>query len=307
MKVLVSGGTGFIGKHLVEALVEGGSRVKVIARDPRKAKSVEERGVKVILGDLGDKEFLGKELAGIEVVYHLAAIPGQIWGTPWEEYRRVNVDYTQNLLEASLANKIKRFIFCSSIQAADTSTFYGKSKLEAEKAVKRSGLEYVIVRPGVVYGPGDKRVILRIYQRIQKGVFPLIDGGKARLAIVFIDDLIDLFLKGLTSKTKNKIFWGIGEEIAFRNLVEIATKELGKPCWMISLPAELVKIIAVPFEAVSSITGTYPVLNRKRVDFVTSDWHFDISKEARELWQPKVKLGEGIKKTIEWYRNHGYI
>ncbi len=307
MKVLVTGGTGFIGKHLVGALAEGGHQVKVITRDPKKAKSVERRSVQVVIGNLGDKEFLRKELAGIEVVYHLAAIPGQIWGVPWEEYKKVNVGYTRNLLQVSLVSKIKRFIFCSSIQAADLSTFYGKSKFKAEEAVMRGRFEYVIIRPGVVYGPGDKQAFLRVCQLIKKGFFPLIEGGKARLAIVFIDDLIDLFLQCLAPKEKTKTLWGIGEEIAWKNLIEMISKELGKPCWKPSLPAKLMKTIAVPLEAVSLMTGIQPVITRKQVDFVTYDWHFDITKEQKKLWQPKVSFDQGIKKTIKWYKNHGYL
>ncbi|MFZ5366485.1 MAG: NAD-dependent epimerase/dehydratase family protein [Patescibacteria group bacterium] len=307
MNVLITGGTGFIGKHLVDALVKKGHLVKVIARNPQKAEPVKKLGVRVVIGDLGNKEFLKKELEGIEIVYHLAAIPGQAWGIPWEEYKKVNVDFTKNLLKAAVQNKIEKFIFCSSVQAVDPSTFYGKSKLEAEKEVKKSNLEYVIVRPGVVYGPGDKQAILRICQLVKKGFFPLIGGGKTKLAIIFIDDLIDLFLQCLTSKVKNKTIWGIGEEITYKNLVKIIGKELGKPCWQVFLPAPLVKTVAFPLEAISSITGIRPLVTRAQVDFVTFGWYFAVPKEQKRIWQPKAKFAEEIKKTIEWYKENGYL
>lgn len=307
MKILVTGGTGFIGGHLTSALTKNGHQVKVIARSLERTKSLGKIGARVVIGELGDKEFLKKELAGIEAVCHLAAIPGQIWGIPWEDYKKVNVDYTQNLLEVSLINKIKRFIFCSSIQAADPSTLYGKSKLEAERAVKRSGLEYVIIRPGVVYGPGDKRMILSVCRLAKKGFLPLINGGKTKLAIIYIDDLTCLFLKCLNFGAKNKMFLGIGEEITFKNLVEIINRELRKSCWKISLPAKLVKIIAFPLETASLITGIQPLLTRQQVDFVTLDWHFDITEEERKFWQPKIKFKEGIQKTIKWYKENGYL
>ena len=307
MKILVTGGTGFIGKHLVGALVKKGYQVKVIARNPQKAESVEKLGARVVIGDLGDGEFLRKELAGFEVIYHLAAIPGQIWKIPWEEYEKVNVDFTKNLLKAAAKNKVEKFIFCSSIQAVDPSTFYGKSKLEAEEAVRQSGLEYVIIRPGLVYGPGDKKAFLRICRLIKKGFFPLVDGGKARLAIIFIDDLINLFLQSLSPEVKNKMLWGIGEEIRYKNLAKIIGKELGKPYWQPSLPARLVKIMALPLEVISSITGIRPLITRAQVDFVTFDWHFSITKEEKKFCQPKVKFEEGVKKTVGWYREEGFL
>lgn len=307
MKVLVTGGTGFIGKYLVSVLVKKGHQVKVIARNPKKARLVEKMGVKVVIGDLGDREFLGKELAGIEIVYHLAAIPGQIWGIPWKEYKKVNVEYTKNLLRASLKNKVKKFIFCSSIEAVNPSAFYGKSKLKAEETVRNSGLKYIIIRPGIVYGPGDKQAFLRICRLIKKGFFPLVDGGKARLAIIFIDDLISLFLQSLSSEVKNEMLWGIGEEIRYKNLAKIIGKELGKPYWQPSLPARLVKIMALPLEVISLMTGIPPLITRTQVDFVTFDWHFSITKEEKKFCQPKVKFEEGVKKTVGWYEEKGFL
>lgn len=302
MKVLVTGGTGFIGKHLIDALIKEGHQVKVIARNPKKTKPIKKKGVKIVIGDLGNKRFLKKELEGIEVVYHLAAIPGRSWQASWSDYQKVNLGYTQNLLEASLAKEVKRFIFCSSIQAAAPTNFYGRSKLEAEKAVQKAGLEYVIIRPGVVYGVGDKQMVWQICQLVKKGFFPLAGGGKNRLAIVFVGDLVSLFLKTLDSEAKNKTFLGIGEKISLNDLVEITAKALGRSLWRISLPKQLLKIIAIPLETISLITGLQPVLTREQIDFATFDWYFDIPKEERKFWQPKVKFNQGIKKAIKWYK-----
>lgn len=307
MNILITGGTGFIGAYLVEALMKKGHCVKVIARDSQKAKKLEKKGAKVVIGDLGDNQFLKKELIGMEAIYHLAAISGQFWGIPPEEYKKVNVTYTKNLLKASLERKIKRFIFCSSIQAADPSTFYGRSKLQSEKAVQRSGLDYTIVRPAVVYGPGEARSFLRISRFVRWGFFPLPDGGKSRFAIVYIDDLVDLFLKSLGPKAKKKMLWGVGEEIPFKKFVKMISEELGLFCLIVSLPAAFLKAVAVFFELFAKVSGIPPPLSHIQVDFMSFDWHFKRSFKERKFWQPKVSLKEGIGETIKWYKENGYL
>lgn len=307
MKILVTGGTGFIGRYLVGTLIKKGHQVKVIARDPEKAKLFEKKDTKVVIGDLGDREFLKKELAGIEAIYHLAAIPGQIWGIPWEKYKKVNIGYTKNLLEAAFKNQMKKFVFCSSIQTADPSTFYGRSKLEAEVAVKKSGLDYVIIRPGIVYGPGEKRSILKMCLLIKKGFFPLIGGGQNRLAIVYLNDLVRLFLKVLEKQVKNEIFLAIGEEIRLKELVTQASCLLEKPCFQPSLPRGLIKTITIFLEGAFRLIGRKSPITADQIDFVGFDWHFAIPGKERKLWQPKVKFKEGIEKTIDWYKKEGLL
>lgn len=305
--IFVTGGTGFIGQHLVRALIKKKYQVKVIARDLSKAKLIEKMGAQVFFGDLMDKTFLKKELEGIDIVYHLAALPRQIWAVSWEEYKKTNVDYTQNLLEAALANQIKRFIFCSSVQAADPSTFYGRSKLEAEKAVAKSGLEYVIIRPGIVYGPGEKRAVFAICQAVKRGFFPLIDGGKARLSIIYIDDLVDLFLKSLLSGAKNRTLLGIGEEITIKVLVSGVAKALKQPCWLPALPAFLVKALALPFELISQVTGLPVFISRQQVEFINHDWHFKIPVLQKRFWQPKKVFKDELGKTIDWFQKNNLL
>lgn len=282
MKILVTGGTGFIGQHLVKALVKKGHQVKIISRNCQKAKTMVKMGVVLVKGDLADKKFLADQLTGMEAVFHLAAIPAQIWGIPRRKYQKVNLGYTKNLLAAARKREVKKFVFCSSIQAARALTFYGQTKLEAEKAVKKSGLVYVIIRPGIVYGPGEKRSISKTWRLVKKGFFPLPGGGHKKLAIVFVDDLVRLFLKVLSPKIKNKTFWAIGEEISLKDLVTKMSQALAKPCLKIFLPMSLAKII----------------INQDQLKMIDYNWHFKIPDWQKRLWQPKVKFEEGIK--------HGY-
>ncbi len=270
MKILVTGGTGFIGRPLVKALIQKGYQVKVMSRKTG--------------GDLGNLGFLNKELNGIEAVFHLAAIAGQKQGISWNEYQKVNFQYTENLLKAAVANKVKRFIFCSSIQAARPVNFYARSKLMAEKAVQKSSLDWIIVRPGLVYGPEKGGGVWRLTQVVRQGIFPLVARGQKKLAIIFIDDLVRLFLKTLSSKIKNKVFWGIGETIRLKDLVDMISQKLDKPCLKLALPA-------ITFKLAAMLLG-------KDIDFLSYDWVFKISREQKKLWQPKVKFREGVGKVI---------
>jgi len=219
-RIFVTGGTGFIGQHLVKALLKGKEQVFVLARSRERARNLEKIGAKIVLGNLNSINFLKKNLKNIDVVYHLAALRGE-WHNK-KEFEKNNVLTTKNLLQASLG-QVKHFIFSSSVSVLGypeklpanenfplkPETLYAKSKAAGEKYAhefSKMGLPITIVRPSVVYGPKDySGMILKLAKLIKKGSFPIIGGGKSKLHLIYIDDLITGLIKIKSKKPNMKL------------------------------------------------------------------------------------------------------
>lgn len=208
MKVLVTGGTGFIGSHLVDLLVEKNYNVRVLVRkgdvhpayDDKVNQEILEHeknlGVEIVYGNLLDKKSLEKACEGIDIIYHLAAIARQYEGLPTQVYYDINTFGTKNLLDACLKNKVKRFVYTSTKDACGPSLdgkpltektilhpviVYGKSKLGGEILslyyYKKFGLPVTIIRPPLIYGERYP-LLARYFRTVKKGIFPIFGSGK---------------------------------------------------------------------------------------------------------------------------------
>ena len=332
MKILVTGGTGFIGSHLTSALLKEGHRVRVFTRLQAKKEMLRDRfgsRVEVMVGSFEREEDLEKAVDGCEVVYHYAAIPAMRWGISWWEYEKANVLATKDLLEASAAAKIKRFIFCSSISTyghhirkpyLDESTpltpdsFYGKSKVEAEKLVrlfwKEKRLPFTIIRPAIVYGPGDVGgMMLKLCRFLKTGYFVIIGNGKNSIPLVYVDDVVDLSLLCLKKAAESRIFLAASDERpSLCEVTKQAAHALGAHSPKISVPLWMATIPAVVFELVSCVTKKEPLLSRPRLTTLTSDRYFKAAEAKRVFgWSAKVGFEEGIGKTVKWYKGKRYF
>ena len=163
MKILITGATGFIGKELVKSIK------KKIWCLVRKKKNFPEKSVRSIMCDLNDREKLLKCVNGFDVVVHLAGI---VNASSDQEFYNKNVLLTENLLDACKANKVKRFIFISTaVVISKVQGPYSRSKIAAEELVRKSGIEYVILRPSVVYGKEDEKNIGGLIKMVSPGIF----------------------------------------------------------------------------------------------------------------------------------------
>ena len=326
MKALVTGGTGFTGKHLVARLIKEGIEVRVLAR--KKDLELEKMGVEFILGDITDKEVVYKSVERVDKVYHFAAVFREGGGIPDKVFREVNVNATKNLLEASLQNDVGRFIHCStcgvmghisSPPADETHPYnpgdeYQRTKCEAEKIAldyfHNRGLPGVVVRPTAIYGPGDMR-ILRLFKAINEGKFIMIGSGDVFYHLVYMDDLVEgIMLCGKEKKALGEIYILGGEEyVSMNRLVTMIAVSLGVPVprlkfpffWPVWVTAFGCEMACLPF-------GINPPIFRRRVDIFRKNRAFDISKARKKLnYEPKVSLKEGIMKTAVWYKNKCYL
>lgn len=318
MKIFITGGTGFIGKHLIRALLKEGHEVHFLFRDKKKAQIFDNTNAIPHEGRIEDVRSYQKIFdQDIEVIYHLAAISGQKWGFSKKDYYRLNVQATADLLEVC-HNKIKRFIFSSSINALSKNNRferdeYGKSKWLAEKKVEeyqQKGLETIIIRPAVVYGPGDiQGMMLKLCQLIKKKEFYLIGKGRNIVPFVYVDDLIKAFLKAKDIPQTGGIYEIVGPDLL--SIKDTATKiadmlqiNLSKKI----IPVWLAQLTAYFSEITFWLLKKEPLITRHRIDIVTKHKPLGFKKAQQELgYRPKVNFADGIKKTISWYQENGYL
>ena len=325
-KCLVTGGTGFIGSHLVKRLLDEGNEVRIFVRRPAN-QIFENLEVDVVYGDIRDRESVFRSVKGVDKVYHLAAVFRET-KLPDRDYWTTNVDGTRNILEASIKEGVNRFLHCSTVgvhghisehPANEEAPFnpgdiYQKTKVEGEilaKAYhKREGLPVTIIRPAGIYGPGDLR-FLRLFKAIKSGRFIMIGKGDVYYHMCYISDLIDGIIQA--SKRDEAIgetyILAGGKYTTLKYLVELIAKALKAsppkrsfPFFMpVYLASYIVEIIAKPF-------GLEPPIHRRRVDIFRKSRAFDITKAKKDLgYKPKVDLETGIKMTVEWYERMGYL
>ncbi|MBX2998260.1 MAG: NAD(P)-dependent oxidoreductase [Caldilineaceae bacterium] len=327
MKILVTGGTGFTGSHLVKRLLAKDHEVLVI--DYQKGLFFEELrglGAKIELGGILDRDLVDRMSKGCEVIHHLAAAFREL-DVPDQHYWNVNVEGTRNLLEAASRYGVRKFIYCStqgvhgdikSPPGNEQSTiapedYYQYTKYEGERVLLehvQKGVDAVIIRPTAIYGPGDPGRFLMLYRMAQRGSFLMFGDGKTFYHPVYIDNLVDAFELAAEKHGLQGQAYIIGDE-CYYSLNELV-KEVGMsidtlveirhlPFRPLRLAAHLCEIACKPFKVA-------PPLFRRRVDWFKQNRAFDISKSRRELgYIPKVDLRSGLRQTGDWYKAQGYL
>lgn len=325
-KILVTGGTGFIGSHLVEELVRNNLEVRIIARNKKKSVQLFGDTVECIEGDILETSKIEKAIEGVDVVFHLASIIN-VGNVPDEFYYKVNVEGTENLLRACLKKGVKKIVFSSSVNVypplsnspftedsmCDPDEILGKTKLEAENRIKKicenSDLEFINLRIARVYGPRDFS-LLKLFRQINSGFFLMIGKGKGIIQPVFVKDVVDALILSLEKEEiKNETFIIAGSEaITKRDFCNEIAKCMGKKISPFYIPA----FLAIPpiylFEKLSVLLKKDPVLSRRKVRFFLTSQSFKIEKAMKILgFEPKVRLNEGLMLTIQWYRENNLL
>lgn len=327
MKILVTGGTGFTGAALTLRLLDDGHSVSVIDKDPGIAlEEIKQKGAHVVLGSITDRDLVAKSAAGAEVVMHLAAAFREI-GVPDALYQDVNVEGTRIVVEEALKAGARKLVYCSTqgvhghietppgdenspIAPAD---YYQQTKYEGELVVQEyanQGIEYVILRPTAIYGPGDPGRFLMIYKRVKKGTFPMFGRGRTFYHPLYIDNLVDAFLLSMAPGTGASEAYIIGDEEYF-SIEELVTR-VGKAIDVdVSIPHFPILPLIVAghvCEKACKPFGITPPIFPRRVDWFRQVRAFRIDKAKSELgYKPRVGIDEGLRKTGEWYRKEGYL
>ena len=225
--ILVTGGTGFIGSNLVRRLRNNDIAVRVLVRNPVKGQALKDIAVDVVEGDVSNKASLERAASGCERVVHLVGI---IQETQKSTFRTIHVDGTRNVLEAAKNAGVRHILYQSALGTRPgAKSIYHKTKWEAEELVRASAVPYTILRPSLIYGPGDK-FTMRLSEVIKRTpVMPVIGPGRARIQPLYIDDAVSCIVKAITSDAFLNEMFEIGgpDQLTYEEVAGAVADALG--------------------------------------------------------------------------------
>ena len=327
-RYLVTGATGFIGRHLVEALLEREVRVRVLVREAGRVPEAWRGRVEVAEGDVTDPDSLLPAARDVDTVLHLAGVINLPPGSD-ARYYQVNLEGTKNVFNVAVASgKVpRRFLYCSSVGVmgilkklpADEATpclptnAYERSKLEAEAWVLeeggRRGVPVSVARPAWVYGPGDRRTF-PIFSMIAKRRFVMIGKGATWIHPVFVGDLVRGLLQCVhaADAVGKRVILAGESPVRLRDLANLIARVLDVKSLPVRVPVPAASVIALGCEILYKPLRKQPPIHRRRLGFFLRDQAFDISLARRCCgYDPETGLDEGIRRTVAWYRSHGWL
>jgi len=331
--ILITGGTGFIGFALVKRLISLGHRVRIISRSLEFEKDFGQylsdtpgSKIEVLAGDIRSAASIRGAFKDVEVVIHAAAMLNTI--APYREFREANVTSTRNICELCLEFKVSRLVYVSTGDVfglpqknrvlSESSPYrawsepYADTKIEATQLVKdyrQQGLSYTIIYPGWVYGPGDKAFMPAILEQMQSGIMPIWDGGKYKIGMVYIDDIVDSFILALEKKEGINEDFLILDDAPRMNMEDICT-------YLGQLYGLKFRIVRIPYWLAYFIAWTSQNFVKLRLikkpimsttDAKSLGLNFINSTEkARRLlgWSVREDLESGLSKWKSWYDSY---
>ncbi len=240
--ILVTGGTGYVGSRLVQKLVAQGREVRVLVRDPNAAKAKLPQGAIPVQGDVTDPATLPAALAGVDTVIHLVAIIRERGGNV--TFEKINYEGTVHIIDAEKNAGVHRHLQMSALGALPDSNFpYHYTKFRAEEYVKKSGQDWTIFRPSIIFGPGDQFFTTLAGLAKLPAPFPLPGGGVTKFQPVWLDDVADSFIRALDDvKTIGQTYELGGPDILpYKQMVEVLMDVTGKHRPFLSLPIALIQ------------------------------------------------------------------
>jgi nucleoside-diphosphate-sugar epimerase len=326
VRILVTGGTGFIGSHLVEALLAQDHEVRCLVRDTRRLGWISGLpSVTIARGGMDEPRSLLEGMRGVDQVYHVA---GLTRARATREFFRVNGEGTRHLVHACLETPRgpRRLVHLSSLAAVGPTPMatacaedvsprpvspYGWSKLQAEAAVlgARDRLHVTVLRPPVVYGPRD-RGVLEVVRWVARGLLPMPAGPSRTLSLCYVQDLVTALLAaGEANVPSGEIFHVAGEgAFTWEQVGEALGEALGVHPTPLRIPVPILLALASGADAWSWLAGRPAYFSRGKVREAAGHWLCDTGKARRELGVvPSVGLSTGAAVTVKWYREAGWL
>jgi len=336
MKALVTGGTGFIGSHLVERLLAAGHETRVLVRNKAKGDWLKQRGAELSEGDVTDRASLARAIEGIDTVFHCAAYVTD-WG-PWNKFQAVTVDGTANLLATAASAGVSRFLHVSTATVYDDRFCrrarvitedaphgdrgdraygnYSRAKVLAERLVWQSHREgeiaATVVRPTWVYGPRDFTILPRLIEHLQGPLACWIGSKDPVVDPIYVTDVAECaYLAATNERAIGKAYNAApSREIRLREFLGGLCHELKIPQPRWSLPYGAAYVATKACETWAHLIGAKnaPALTAAGLASFTVDQHFDSGKAIAELnWRPQVDLEEGARRTATWFTASGSL
>jgi nucleoside-diphosphate-sugar epimerase len=334
-KILITGGTGFIGSHLTEKLLEEGNEITVLAMhnpiediENENLELLRNIGVKIVFGDLRSVETLEKAVKGNEVVVHLAAISRPM-NISQQTYYDINEKGTINLLETCNKYKIKKIVHVSSVSVLGLSPDgnplkeddyqdlngddYGLSKLKGEKAAIDLGEKFqiplTVIRPALVYGP---RCVVRniMFKFVQNKFFPLFGNGEAKMEFCYVDNLVCALIQAISHKYNGEVFnITDGKAYQISEVLNAIADNLQVNRPSINLPVWLGEFLGLTSELLFKVIRKSPPFSRTAAKWMSQDVNVYSCNKAIKVMEytPKISLNEGVVKSIKWYREKGFL
>jgi nucleoside-diphosphate-sugar epimerase len=324
LNILITGGAGFLGQHLVAALQERGDTVRVFDRPSKHTAHLARRGVAIHDGDIGQPEALTEPMRGVDAVLHLAALSGA-WRS-MEEYYAVNVTGTENVCRAALKAGVRRLVHISSwtvygmalgrpaledFPLSPLREPYSVTKMLGDRLVQRmivdDSLPAVIIRPDTIFGPGDHVHIGRIADRLRAGRDIIVGSGRNAMPFVYVTDVVQGLLLALDRAEAVGQAYNIANDqpLTQQELLRAIADEVGAKYPRFHVPYAALYATAFSAEKVARMTHSkrQPIITRLGVAIFGADNRHAIDKARRELgYAPEVPLLEGVRRAAAWYR-----
>jgi nucleoside-diphosphate-sugar epimerase len=325
LKILITGGTGFVGRYLVRELTSKGDVCRLLVCQSSSTEELKELGsIEFWLGDITQPETLTGISEGIDYVYHLAA-EGHVSAASGEAFKKfvsVNVNGTKNIIKECGKQNIKRFIHFSSTAAMglikknlvsesnppQPVTPYQKSKLTSETVAlglgKRLGVPIVVVRPCMIYGVNGKGEFFKMSQMMQKGFFPRVGFGRNLTPLVHVKDVVRGAIKCAEKGIPGEVYLITSEHsIDLSELRNFVMEGWGAKALYPYVPVWCMYFVAWCFEIVARLTGKEPMVTCRNIASTVWDREFSIEKAKRDLgYSPQISFREGILEAVEWFR-----
>ena len=328
IKVLVTGGSGFLGSYIAEQLAQAGHQVVALVRHSSNRKLLSSLpGVSFAFGSVEDRDALQTAAKGIDAIVHAA---GLVKALSPHDFEMVNVDGTKNLLDAARehAPGLRRFVFVSSLTAIGPSedgkpvapdreprpvSHYGRSKLRAEQAVlsAKDDLPVTVIRPPMIYGPRDRETFA-FFQAVHYRVLPMVGDGKNTLSVVYGSDAASACVKAIFADVPSgkAYFVDDGNVYVWRDMLDEIERALGRRALLrFSIPSTVLKGIASATEGLGRLAKRPVMLTRDKLNELLADhWVCDSSSTRAELdWRPEVSWAQGVRLAADWYRDQGWL
>ena len=293
--ILVTGATGFVGSHLVRRLRKESIPVRAVVRTPAKAQALRDLGVEVVPGDLSDPWSLIAAAEGAERVVHLVGIIQEGRGSTFES---VHVDGTKNMLEAAAKAGVRHFFHQSALGTREgAKSEYHRTKWEAEELVRKSGIPFTILRPSLIYGPGDLFTV-RLAEMIRLSpVLPVVGSGRSRVQPIFIDDVVSCIAKAVMSDAFAGRVFEVGgpDQLTYEEVTKAIADALGVNRPLVHVPLLFMRMMA---KAAETVLPTPPVTTDQLI--MMQEDNICGREDIREAFgiEP-VAFAEGLRRFLQ--------